>query len=104
MAPGTVKRMRRLLVLVLVLASTGAAWAAATDRSVTATAPVEALGASGGQVVYAVKGENGLCGTVSTWDTRTRGVIHYPPGLRLCPATSTGSGIASVQVASGRVL
>ena len=92
--------MKRLLVLVAVLAVVPAA-AAATLRDRTVAGPVSAVGIAGTEVGYADEYRRG-CHEVRRWDVATRGDVRVASHCFV--STSTGSGIAAVSVAGGRVL
>jgi hypothetical protein len=78
--------------------------AAPVDRALPNATRVVALGATGGDVVYATEGSDGLCGQIHLWRTATRATIAFPRPLRFCEETSTGTGIAAVATSGGRVL
>ncbi len=92
--------MKRLLVLVVVLAVIPAT-AAATVRDRTVVGPVSAVGVAGAQVGYADEYRRG-CHEVRRWDVATRGDVRIASHCFV--STSTGSGIAAVSVAGGREL
>jgi hypothetical protein len=98
--------MRRLLLGLSVLCAVAAlaGTARAADRSVSASAVVEALGATGRDVSFATVGTGGLCGQVTLWSTAARVTAAFPRTPTLCPQTSTGTGIAGAESSGGRVL
>lgn len=70
--------------------------AATGPATIVAPAPVTALAAAGGEIAYATAWTQGRCESV------VLGGRSFGP--RICPQTSTGRGIASVEVAGRRVL
>jgi hypothetical protein len=92
--------VKRLLLLVAVLTVIPAA-GAATLRDRTVVGPVSAVGLAGTEVGYADEYRRG-CHEVRRWDVATRGDVRVASHCFV--ATSTGSGIAAVSVAGGRVL
>src|SRR5947208_13040849 len=94
--------MRRLLCG-LALAAALAAPAALADRTQPAGGKVLALGLSGADVVFASAATGERCPALTIWHTDLRFDRRFSTG-RDCPATSTGSGIAAVAEAQGRVL
>jgi len=64
---------------------------------------VLALGLSGADVVFASAATGERCPALTIWHTDLRFDRRFSTG-RDCPATSTGSGIAAVAEAQGRVL
>jgi hypothetical protein len=92
--------MKRLVVLVAVLAVIPAA-AAASVRDRTAAGAVSAVGVAGNEVGYADEYRRG-CHEVRRWDVATRGDVRIASHCFV--STSTGSGIAAVSVTEGREL
>jgi hypothetical protein len=92
--------MKRLLVLVVVLAVIPAA-VAATVRDRTVVGPVSAVGIAGTEIGYADGYRRG-CHEVRRWNVTTRGDVRIASHCFV--STSTGSGIAAVSVAGGREL
>ena len=84
----------------MVLAVVPAA-AAATARDRTVVGPVSSVGIAGTEVGYADRYRRS-CHEVRRWDVATRGDVRVASHCFV--STSTGSGIAAVSVAGGRVL
>ena len=94
--------MRLLALLTAALAVAGGA-AGATARSVTSPGPVEALAFDGPRVAYASGRSGRDCDRVRIWNLAT-GAIARLGRRTACVETSTGTGVAAVSIASGRVL
>jgi hypothetical protein len=92
--------MKRLFVLVAILAVVPAA-AAATTRERTVAGPVSAVGIAGTELGYADEYRRG-CHEVRRWDVATRGDVRVASHCFV--SASTGSGIAAVAVTGGRSL
>jgi hypothetical protein len=92
--------MKRLLVLVAVLAVVPTV-GAATLRERVVAGPVSAVGIAGTEVGYADEYRR-RCHEVRRWDVATRGDVRV--ATHCFVSTSTGSGIAAVAVAGGRSL
>jgi hypothetical protein len=95
-----VRDVKRLLVLVVVLLVVPAA-AAASLRDRTVVGPVSSVGIAGTEVGYADEYRR-RCHEVRRWDVATRADVRVASHCFV--ATSTGSGIATLSVAGGRVL
>ena len=95
--------MRRLALLVLVLLSVSAGALAASIRSVTTPGPVVALAMDGREVAYADGPSARDCDRVRIWNLQTRRVTTLGRTTP-CVQTSTGTAIAKVSLAEGRVL
>jgi hypothetical protein len=95
--------MRRLVLLVLVLLSISAGALAASIRSVTTPGPVVALAMDGREVAYADGPSARDCDRVRIWNLQTRRVTTLGR-TTACVQTSTGTAIAKVSLAEGRVL
>ena len=94
--------MRRIVLCIalLVLVPTGLA---ASVRSVTTPGPVVAVAMDGRRVAYANGASARDCDRVRLWNLQTGRVTTFGRTTP-CVQTSTGSGVASVALAEGRVL
>ena len=92
--------MKRLFVLIAVLAAVPVA-AAATTRDRTVAGRVSAVGLAGTELGYADEYRRG-CHEVRRWDVDTRGDVRVASHCFV--SSSTGSGIAAVAVTGGRSL
>lgn len=94
--------MRPYVVLAVLLAAVPVAGAASV-RSVSAPAPVQALAFDGPRVAYAAGRTARDCNRIYVWHLSTRAVSRL--GRRThCVQTSTGNGIAALSIAGSRVL
>src|SRR5687768_11535591 len=97
--------MTRLPVLVALAALVGAGVAAgaASVRSVSAPAPVQAIAFDGPRVAYAAGRTARDCNRVYVWNLTTRAVSRLERKTH-CEQTSTGNGVAALSIAGTRVL
>jgi hypothetical protein len=95
--------MRSLVALALALLALPAGGGAASVRSVTTPGPIEALALDGRTVAYADGPSAHDCDRIRIWNLQTRRVTKLGRTTP-CVATSTGTGIADVAIAEGRVL
>src|SRR5699024_10715215 len=106
-AEGTIRPMRAVAAVLVLLAAASTASAAGMDRAVTSPGPVRALARSGFYVAFLSGPYPGHCGPhVELWSLVTRGVYRLGRHTDdLCrEAPSTGSGITDVAVAGNRAL
>jgi len=94
--------MRFVLALGLLLLAVPVAFGASV-RSARAPAPVSALAMDGRLVAYASGRSASDCDRVQIWNLATHGVTTLGRTTS-CEETSTGSGIAALSLAGGRVL
>lgn len=94
--------MKSLLLLAALVAVVPAALAG-SSRTVTAPAPVVAVGFDGTRIAYASGRSATDCNRVYVWNLSTRGVSKLGRKTH-CEQTSTGNAIASVAIAGRRVL
>src|SRR5881409_3125762 len=99
--------MKRLTLLVGLLAAASVASAASADRTVTSPGKVDALARSGFNVAFLSAPYKGHCGAhVELWDLVSGGVrkLGRHTDLFCRDSGGTGSGVTDIAVASHRVV